>query len=219
MPIDPDSDGTWVAVNDAGLAAALLNANTRLPMRSTAWRDAHDDSTIGLRVSRGTVIPHLMACGDARQADLVLRGLNPRLYPPFRLLLTDGRLVLTASSDGEGLTSTAAPLGAEPIMLTSSGLGDAVVEPPRRGLFRQMFGCPAEQWPLVQDRFHRHRFAGQPHLSVNMSRADARTVSLTVIERDSDRVRMIYHADAPDHPTAAVTRAELALHLPVEAAR
>src|SRR5262249_13957501 len=27
MPIDPVSDGTWIAVNDAGIAATLLNVN------------------------------------------------------------------------------------------------------------------------------------------------------------------------------------------------
>jgi hypothetical protein len=214
MPIDPESDGTWVAVNDAGLVAALLNANTKRPMRGGAWREAHHDSRIGLLVSRGTVIPKLMACGDVAEAAAELRSVNSRLFPPFRLMAFDGHTVLTASFDGPAMACTTAPLGDEPIMLTSSGLGDETVEPPRRGQFRTMFAAAPSRWREVQDAFHRHRFPGQPHLSVNMSRADARTVSLTVIERSGDRVALTYHSDAPDHPTAPVARAELALQWP-----
>ena len=30
MPVDPISNGTWIAVNDAGIAATLLNVNLSL---------------------------------------------------------------------------------------------------------------------------------------------------------------------------------------------
>jgi hypothetical protein len=68
-----------------------------------------------------------------------------------------------------------------PFMLTSSGLGDELVAPPRRELFDRMitFG---EQTPEAQDAFHRHAWPDRGYLSVRMRRADARTVSYTVVE-------------------------------------
>src|SRR5690606_18926052 len=118
----------------------------------------------------------------------------------FRLLASDGATLLTASHDRQTLTVARRAWDGEPVMLTSSNLGDAVVEPPRRGLFRRMFACEPQRWAEVQDQFHRHRFPGQPHLSINMSRAEARTVNHTVIQREGNRMTMIYHADAPDNP-------------------
>lgn len=218
MPIDPESDGTWIAMNDAGLVATMLNANAPGGSPRRTW-DGLGDSSMGLQVSRGAIIPQLMACSDVGVIERVLQRLNPRLYSPFRLLATDGVTLLIAGRERDSVIVTTATWDDQPVMLTSSGLGDAVVEPPRRGLFRQMFDCDPRQWPNVQDQFHRHRFPGQPHVSVNMSRADARTVSHTVIERDGDRVMMAYYDDAPDDAAASVARVELVLHLSAEAPR
>jgi hypothetical protein len=52
----------------------------------------------------------------------------------------------------------------------------------------------------LQDAFHRHRWPDQAHLSVCMSRSDARTVSYTTVEITSGHIAMRYHADAPDQP-------------------
>src|SRR5688572_26484109 len=53
MPIDPTSGGTWIAVNDAGLAVALLNVNRRGPQKFSD------------RTSRGRIIPSLLHCDSA----------------------------------------------------------------------------------------------------------------------------------------------------------
>lgn len=218
MPIDPESDGTWIGVNDMGLAAVLLNANVETLDRRPAWRVRDGVAADEPRRSRGGIVPAILACDDLPHVEAWLDQFNPQLYPPFRLMACHGGQLLQAWSDGTCL-ATSNRAWDSPIMLTSSGLGDAVVEPPRRGLFRQMFDCPPARWPEAQDAFHRHRFAGQPHLSVNMSRADARTVSLTVIECDGTTAVMTYHGAAPDAPTAREHRVELALPRPVEAMR
>ncbi|MEL7087152.1 MAG: hypothetical protein AAGL98_01720, partial [Planctomycetota bacterium] len=79
------------------------------------------------------------------------------------------------------------PVG-RPAMLTSSGLGDHLVETPRRELFHAgPFRTPADQ-----DAFHGHRGADRPELSVFMHRDDARTVSRTAVEVAADAVVMAY---------------------------
>jgi hypothetical protein len=96
-------------------------------------------------------------------------------------------------------------LGGSPQMFTSSGLGDHLVEGVRRELFDDLFGRPPETWHDAQDAFHRHRWAGREHLSVNMCRADARTVSLSTIDIDGDAATFDYHPDAPDAPADRAT--------------
>src|SRR5437868_4095701 len=88
-------------------------------------------------------------------------------------------------SDEMHLSISSGELGNTPVLVTTSGLGDEHVEGPRRALFRQMF-TPGVDWVEQQDRFHRHRWLERPALSVCMSRAEARTVSLTVIELDAE---------------------------------
>jgi len=93
-----------------------------------------------------------------------------------------------------------------PVMFTSSGLGDARVEGPRRELFHDWFGDDPAQWPAQQDAFHRHRWPDRPELSVCMSREDARSVSLTVVEVTAAGVSLTYHGAPPDEPGPDVTR-------------
>jgi hypothetical protein len=87
----------------------------------------------------------------------------------------------------------------EPLLFTSSGLGDAVVDRPRRALFREWF-TPSTDWRERQDSFHRHSWPDRTQLSVCIRRADARTVSCTVIELLSASARLTYYPQAPDEP-------------------
>jgi Transport and Golgi organisation 2 len=194
LPVDPTSGGTWVAVNDAGLALALLNVNSR--NAATAPQAAP--------LSRGKIIPALLHDGTPLSAAFSALDLDPAQYAPFRLVLVNRREAVEVHSDGTrirlvwriGLTS--------PQFFTSSGLGDQAVEGPRRQLFGEFFDQPGDRLAR-QDAFHRHRWPDRPHLSVCMDREDARTVSHTVVSIGLDRVMLTYHPDAPDRPAEAVT--------------
>ena len=190
LPVDPASGGTWIAANDAGLALRILNVSSR---------DAGE--TIAAPRSRGTIIPELLPCDTLATA--VTRGLrlDARLFAPFRLVLVDDREVAELRSDGDrvGLVRHA-PLD-EPLLFTSSGLGDHRVERPRQRLFAELVGRP-DDGPAGQDAFHRHHWPDRPHLSVCMHRADARTVSHTAITLGPNAVQLVYHPDAPDVPAA-----------------
>ncbi len=185
MPIDPESGGTWIGVNDAGLALCLLNATLHPGSQAPDGKDP--------KRSRGEIVPGLLGSGDMDSAVAGLAQLDPASYPPFRLLIAEiGRSVVLASN-GSRLGVQLHAWGRRPLMLTSSGLGDHIVETPRRDAFHEFFDDSGE-WLLAQDRFHNHTWPGRAHLGVLMSRPDARTVSRTTIEFRPGAVSMTYAA-------------------------
>lgn len=192
MPIDPVSDGTWIAVNDAGLAAGLLN----LHRFDKFGREPHK----GTR-SRGEIIPMLMECATIDEAleRIFTRDHRDTYYSAFSLVLTDGRNYHEYKRHGgsDGITPNW-PVE-RPRMFTSSGLGDALVHMPRKRLFDEMFVATAEL-VSTQDAFHRHQWPDHPELSVCMSRREARTVSYTVLELNDNDARMTYYPAPPVEP-------------------
>lgn len=195
LPSDPTAGGTWVAVNDAGLYFTLLNRNPR-DMRGVSFPG---------RQSRGAIITSLLDTGALDEAERRVREIDAAGYAPFRLVVTDGVDVLLAAARDDALDVHRAPILDTPRMFTSSGLGDALVEMPRRHLFVQSFDQEPADWIAQQDAFHRHRWAAKPELSVNMARDDALSVSLTLVAIDAGRVSMTYHGAPPDEPAEDVT--------------
>jgi hypothetical protein len=189
-PIDPQSGGTWIAVNDSGLAAVLLNSSRLAPGARLL-----SPITFG-RPSRGTIIPQLLGADSAADGLSCALELELRDYDPFRLVLIDALEIAELHWDGcrRDFRPVLPLTGSR--MYASSGLGDHMVEGPRRALFQSTLG----ESPISaasQDRFHRHAWPGREHLSVNMCRPDARTVSYTVVELGFDEVRMTYHDGGP----------------------
>lgn len=186
FPIDPQCGGTWLGVNDAGLAAAVLNVNPP------------DKWTRPTEKSRGTIIPVLL--GQNSPADALAefaRRFAIADFAPFRLVLVGQGMAAELRWDGREPMVTSRLLGGMPWLFTSSGLGDHLVEGVRSELFNAMFACQPEDWPRVQHEFHRHSWPGRQHLSVNMERASARTVSFAVIDLDDSSATVTYHPAAP----------------------
>ncbi|MBA4064811.1 MAG: hypothetical protein C0501_14080 [Isosphaera sp.] len=197
-PTDPASGGTWLAATDAGLVLAVLNGNPP------------GASRVGT-VSRGTIIPALLATGSPGDAvSAAEQELELEAFAPFRLVAVGREVIASLVWDGRTAEIDSRLLGGAPAVFTSSGLGDHLVTGPRTGLFRALTAGPPAGWPAAQDAFHRHRWPDRPEVSVNMSRATARTVSHAVVEVGPAGVRFAYHADAPDAP-AADTVCELPL--------
>jgi hypothetical protein len=193
LPVDPTSGGTWVAVNDAGLALTLLNVNSK-----------KGSAPVAAPLSRGKVIPALLHADTPLSAAFSALNLDPAQYAPFRLVLVSRREGVEVHSDGMRIRLVRRLGLTRPKLFTSSGLGDQAVEGPRRQLFGEFFDRPGDRLAR-QDVFHLHRWPDRPHLSVCMDRQDARTVSHTVVSLGPDRVTLTYHPDAPDRPAEAVT--------------
>ncbi|OUU90862.1 MAG: hypothetical protein CBC35_10660 [Planctomycetes bacterium TMED75] len=193
LPRDPVGGGTWIATNDRGLAFALLNVNPP---------EIESSTVPGL--SRGILIPELLSC---HSLDAVRSGLEPlvaQVRRPFRLVVTDGDSVLEALGGSGRVHCTLHPLD-RPFMRSSSGLGDHVVEPIRRAAFERTLLDADSVGPSEQDAFHQLRFEGRDECSIDMSRADACTVSWTVIEMDSRRACMRHHQSPPREQPAPIT--------------
>jgi hypothetical protein len=180
FPVDPQGGGTWVGVNDAGVAVALLNRNgsQEIPLPDSAQ-------------SRGLLVRRLLEASSVATATDALRRADLALFQPFRLVVAQGPDALLAESDGRTLFEEPVSL-TSPLLLTSSSLGDALVDAPRRRLFDRMVLQRPAQWREGQLRFHRHQWRARPHLSVLMDRADARTVSRTTVDVTRHRRRLGY---------------------------
>jgi hypothetical protein len=192
MPIDPESGGTWIAVNDAGVVFALLNANPESPASKIP----------APRRSRGTIISALADSASAVGALAKALTLPFADVRPFRLLLVDEHHFIECWPHRGRLRRRRTDL-LRATMRTSSGLGDALVQRPRRGLFRAFFDDPSD--PVVaQDAFHAHHWPGRGAVSVHMCRANARTVSRTTVEVREREVRLAYRATGQDTGQEAV---------------
>jgi hypothetical protein len=173
MPLDPPSGGTWIGANDAGLVVCLLNANPAASTRGRAqWKG---------RESRGAIVANLLAVESLTEVVSAAQAIDPERFPPFHVLVLRDGMQAIVRSNGRSIDSHGPTPLAAPLMLTSSGLGDHVVEPLRSALFERLLAIEPDPL-LAQARFHAHQWTERPHLSVLMSRPDARTVSRTIVD-------------------------------------
>lgn len=194
MPRDAQAGGTWIGVNELGLIVALLNQ--------------HPPGAVPLDRprSRGELVVRLLDCDDLDDAASAISGSGLRLYGRFRAVVFDSRAVLCIVSDGTTCVQEMHGLNDRPWFWTSSSLGDDIVTPYRAAKFMSLVEVPSSE---RQDLLHADRGAGCPERGILMSRADARTVSITVIERGPTRSRMTYHdlLQPADSCEASIARA------------
>jgi hypothetical protein len=203
FPLDPLGGGTWIGVNDAGVTLALLNRTAFRPV-------AGDARALARPRSRGFIVRKALAFGSAESIVDALAALDVTEFEPFRLVIVDARLVITAESDGARLDTTRTTL-TQPMLFTSSSLGDALVDRPRRDLFDRMVIHAAGRRLDAQAQFHRHQWHARPQISVRMERADAMTVSRTIVDVTARGRRLVYE---PLTPAAAWQRRRTWCYLP-----
>jgi hypothetical protein len=180
FPIDPVGRGTWIGINDVGLIVALLNRNGR-----ATGAVPHP------KRSRGLIARRLLRHGAVDKAWHSVGAIDVSAYAPFSVLLIAGRWIGIATSDGTAFATTVSALD-RPMLFTSSSLGDAIVEPPRRRLFERLVIGGRDGWLNGQAAFHRHRWKRRPDISVRMSRVDALTVSHTTADVTRHGRRLLY---------------------------
>lgn len=196
LPIDAESGGTWIAANDAGLVFSLLNVNNGETSRFPRGENP--------RTSRGLVITQVLDCTTLEEAAERLSLLEIVSFAPFRFVATDGDRYFNFASDEASKRVEICRLS-QPVIFTSSGLGDGHVQAPRAALFRRFFSNN-DISAARQDAFHRHQWPDRPELSVCMRRSGAETVSYTTLEIWTDGVVMNYFGASPDRSTNASTR-------------
>ena len=186
-PVDGDAGGTWIAARDSGVVLALLNHHAPI--------DAAPRAGVS-RVSRGRLVTALAA--EAAVPDAArLRAEGLTSFAPFRLFVIGPRLAPRVFTwTGAALSSRR--LDPQVGFLTSSSWNPRAVIPARQArfrAFRRAVGTPTRAALIA---FHDGGKAARgPAYAVCMSRADARTVSRTVVEWRAGRVSMAYQA-CPD---------------------
>jgi hypothetical protein len=181
FPVDPVGGGTWVGVNDAGLAAVLLNRTIKSAATTT---------NRPLR-SRGLIIPTLLDWGSVPDALATAARLDPAHFGLFRLIVVQRMVAGVLSSNGLTLSVETMDIS-RPLMLTSSSLGDDLVEAPRRRLFERLVVQNQSAWLHAQARFHAHQWPSRADISIRMERLDARTMSRTLITVSSQAIELCY---------------------------
>ncbi len=169
---DGSEVGTWIAASERGLAMTLLNLNLTPP--PTLPPGLH---------SRGDLIPALIHLNSPHAVSAALHATDLSPYAPFRLIAVDRPTAdeppVVAEIRWDRMTIATA-WHRPPVCFASSGLGDDPVQV-RLPLFDETVG-PRPSDPTAQDAFHAHVWPDRTHLSVLMSRADARTVSTTAVQ-------------------------------------
>lgn len=187
LPIDPRGAGTWIAATDDGIVLALLNRNPPGPGPAPRGRAG--------RPSRGGIIPALLAAETFEGMIGRALAIDPREYPPFRILLVRaGAGVVVDHHPGRMRARRFDP--STPRMLASSGLGDLRATRTRRALFTRLI-ARSPSLLSAQAAFHRSARPDRPHLGVCVEGTRARTVSHTLIDLGPRATRMIYFAEWP----------------------
>lgn len=176
-PIDPDGAGTWLAATSAGLVFALLNETQALSRRGATPV-----------ISRGLVIPSLLSARSLDDVESRLAKYSADRHRPFRLLAVSDQAVVEMVHAGAGSSVTRHDASTR-LIRTSSSVEPADTQKRRTALFEHLVPVPSV---AAQDRFHAHRWPQAPGVSVLMTRPDARTVSVTVVDVIAHGFRLAY---------------------------
>jgi hypothetical protein len=174
MPIDPVGGGSWIGANDAGLIAALLNAN---PV---------GQGPLVRPTSRGAIVPAVLALTTLGDVESFFESFDATRMGRFRLVAFQQFDRLEAVSDGSSVIVSRSVDPEWPALWTSSSLGDEYVSRVRTRLFADLVDSSSAK----QDEFHAHRWPDDLARSVLMIRADARTVSRVTLCRSGESISM-----------------------------
>jgi hypothetical protein len=185
-PIDAAAMGTWIAASAPGLLLALLN------------RSEEGEAPRSGTVSRGSVIPALIAAPSLAEVETRLRRLPLEKAAPFRLFGRDPRGGRPLCWGWNGRELDRVDLDPEAGLLCSSGLGDARVTAARTPVWERLRAAGGLS-PETLAGFHRSHEPRRSADSVCMHRDDARTVSHTAVRivAPGDEVAFLYVEGSP----------------------
>jgi len=180
--VDGERGGTWIGVNDQGVAACVVN---RYPEPAPAPG----------RISRGLLLASLLDVRTCREALRRIEAANLDRYAPCHIACFEpGAPVLIVTLDGRGadLATWARP----GLVLVSSATDQAAAEAARRVLFDTVAGGRGLDAEAL-DRLHGSHLPDRGPLSVCMHREDAETVSSTRIVVRGDAAELRYTPGPP----------------------
>jgi hypothetical protein len=172
------SGGTWVGINDAGLSLALINWYAK-PQRDRA-----------LCVSRGIVIPHLLAADDIADVGVFFSDLPLTQINPFRLIAISAGECEVREWRWDGTALVSKRHDWECSHWFSSGHDEAMANRKRARVVRAAMATA--QTPAWLRKLHGSHRPERGAFSVCMHREDAQTVSYTEIAATGRKAQMRY---------------------------
>jgi hypothetical protein len=185
-PIDGEAGGTWIGVNEFGVALALLNGPPGIEAVP--------------RASRGVLALELLSTRCQAEACERLRHSNLSAFAPFTLAVFDiGVPAVALEWSGEELAVCGEPRAP----LVSSSFDWAGVVFSRRREFARMVSASSKLCAGLLSAFHESHAQGPSAYSACMHRPDAQTVSFTRVRVTRSTVTMFYTPAAPCSRLAA----------------
>jgi hypothetical protein len=182
-PIDADCGGTWIAANEFGVTACLLNRGNGAEAGAKSR-------------SRGTIIRYIMWARSVDDCGVLVQRLDLASFAPFVLVfLEPGRPALLAEWNGERLTIE--PATASDMPLTSSSYDPAGVRRFRLEEFARRVGAAEQQGPGLLYWFHTSHGSSPDAYAPCMHREDAETVSFSWVIVKRDEIRFLYSPAPP----------------------
>jgi uncharacterized protein with NRDE domain len=183
-PTDGDFGGTWIGVNELGVAGAILNRYEE----SAAAKPG--------RVSRGLLLASTLGAATAGELIERLARVDLGDYAPFTLCAVGrGSAVLLVDWTGERIErSISAQAG---LVRTSSGRDQLTADLTRRTVWHALVAEAGTVTADLLDRLHRGHEPERGPWSVCMHREEAETQSLAVIEVGRDAARLAYVPGPP----------------------
>lgn len=184
-PTDGDFGGTWIGVNERGVAAAILNRYEDTPVNASDGQ-----------VSRGLLLASLLA--EPSAARLIARVAEERVadYRPFTICaVAPGTRLLTVDWSGSALTH--AEIATPGLARTSSGRDQREAERLRTATWRQLVEREGGPTADLLARLHRSHVPARGPLSVCMHREEASTQSLSIIRVDGQQASFTYVPGPP----------------------
>lgn len=174
---DETAGGTWLGINDYGVAAGVLNRPGTL------------GPATGQR-SRGEVPLDALDHASAEDAVAALRHLDDSAYRPFNLVIADRRGVFVLTSEGDGQALAVQAVGAGLHMVTAHGLNST--ESARTRTYRPRFKAACAPAPDAGDwdawaALMAEESPDMPENGMNITRNDGfGTVSASLIALSAD---------------------------------
>jgi Transport and Golgi organisation 2 len=187
-PADGNAGGSWLTVNEYGIAVAVLNfyeAEAKAAFDSIKFE------------SRGHLVLGLSSARSLAEARHRLHEINPDLFKPFFIVLFDGdaqgRIIRW---DGRRLQEQELPGQLSPVSTSSFNTAEVLAR--RQDKFNTLKSTMGGPSDAMLSAFHHSRDdMGGPY-SVTMTRPDALTVSFSMVTIGMKQVSFYYQPRHPD---------------------
>ena len=184
FPVDAEAGGTWVGVNERGLALCLVNAYPAPEADAERF------------LTRGQIVKRLLAAHDRLDALDRLEQASLERFRPFQLLLLEPNAPAgLATWRGHALEFDELPDAARP--LVSAPGPPAGIAAQRRALLRELAKEHGGLSAAVLEAFHESHAPERGPLSPCFHGAHSETVSHTHVAVDEELARMRYADGAP----------------------